>query len=224
MVLCYIVLKPLFEPVLWISIQFWVPVPNLSLIGKEIKKLRRNLIFYETSDKIREPKLVMASYSDNGYDITIFWLFWKVFGLYCIPTTFHCCQTPNGRVNVGGRAFLPPPNIGVSWTPSKERLSYLFLFWIYLSLYISHFPAVLWQHQRLVYRLSSESLKNKSLWKSSQCLGLREQAGPDKARISCTELFFIFAFSHVPITLLISAFLKCWRILIILQPRIWPFL
>ena len=30
--------------------------------------------------------------------------------MYCIPTKFHCCQTPNGRVNLGGGGgdFLPP--------------------------------------------------------------------------------------------------------------------
>ena len=39
-----------------------------------------------------------------------FWLFWKVLDLYCIPTKFHCCQTPNGRVNLGG-LFCPPPPV-----------------------------------------------------------------------------------------------------------------
>ena len=45
-------LKPLFEPKIRIGTQFWVPVPNLGLIGWEIKKLRKNLIFDGTSGKL----------------------------------------------------------------------------------------------------------------------------------------------------------------------------
>ena len=51
-----------------------------------------------------------------------------------IPSKFHCCQTPNGRVILGGRLFCPPSNIGVSQTLSKIGLKLLFLqndFYIY---------------------------------------------------------------------------------------------
>ena len=52
-------------------------------------------------------KLEMTSYSGNTYDITNFFCFFKVLDLYFIPTKFHCCQTPNGRVKLGGGGFLP---------------------------------------------------------------------------------------------------------------------
>ena len=51
-----------------------------------------------------------------------------------IPSKFHCCQTPNGRVILGGRLFCPPSNIGVSQTLSKIGLKLLFLqndFYVY---------------------------------------------------------------------------------------------
>ena len=70
-----------------------------------MKKLWKNLIF----DRTNCQKVEMMSYSDNAYDVTNFLLFWKVLGLYSIPTKLHCFQTPNGRVKPGG-AFLPPPH------------------------------------------------------------------------------------------------------------------
>ena len=85
------------------------------------KKVTKKPYFRWNDWEIREPKLEMTSYSDNAYDVTNFLLFWKVLGLYCIPTKFHCCQTPNGRVNLGG-AFCPLSNIGVARTPSKIGL------------------------------------------------------------------------------------------------------
>ena len=53
----------------------------------------------------------------------IFCFFWKVLSLCSIPTKFHCCQTPNGRVKLGGGGlFAPPSIIGVSGTLSKIGL------------------------------------------------------------------------------------------------------
>ena len=81
---------------------------NLSLIGREIKKLRKNRIFDGTNGLKSVPKLQMTSYSDNAYDVINFFFF-KVLSLYSIPTKFHCCQTPNGRVKLGGGGLFCPP-------------------------------------------------------------------------------------------------------------------
>ena len=70
----------------------------------------------------------MTSYSGNADDVTNFLLFWKVLGLCCIPTLFHCCQTPNGRVNLGGGeggAFWvaqTPSKIGLTWPKPPSLL------------------------------------------------------------------------------------------------------
>ena len=42
--------------------------------------------------------------------------------LYSVPTKFHCCQTPNGRVKLGegGGLSCPLSIIGVSRTLSKK--------------------------------------------------------------------------------------------------------
>ena len=42
----------------------------------------------------------------------IFLLSWNVLDLYSIPTKIHCCQTPNGRVKLGGL----PPSPSFKWT------------------------------------------------------------------------------------------------------------
>ena len=65
----------------------------------------------------------MPSYSDNAYDVTN--SFFKVLGLYSIPTKFHCCQTPNGRAKLGGGggASCTPSIIGLSRTLSKIGLT-----------------------------------------------------------------------------------------------------
>ena len=49
-------------------------------------------------------KSEITSYSDSAYmTLPIFCCcFWYVVGLYSIPGKFHCCQTPNGRVKLGG--------------------------------------------------------------------------------------------------------------------------
>ena len=31
-----------------------------------------------------------------------------VLDVYCVPAKLYCCQTPNGRVNLGGGDFAPP--------------------------------------------------------------------------------------------------------------------
>ena len=51
-------------------------MPNLSLIGRKIKKLQKNLIFDGTNRLNSVLKLEMRSYSDNAYDVTYF---------------FYCC-------------------------------------------------------------------------------------------------------------------------------------
>ena len=86
------------------------------------EKVKKELFLNERSGKVRKPKLEMTSYLDNAYDITIFWVVLKSSCLYCIPTKFHCSQTPNGRVNLG--AFLPPPpsNIGCR-DPVQNRVN-----------------------------------------------------------------------------------------------------
>ena len=84
------------------------------------KKVTKDLIYDGTSGKIREPKLEMTSYSDIAYDATNFFVVLKSSWLVLYS---HCCQKPNGRVNLGAGAFLPPPsNIGVARTPSKIGL------------------------------------------------------------------------------------------------------
>ena len=93
-------------------------MPNLSLTGEEIKKLRKNLIFNGTSGLKSVLKLQMTSYSDNAYDVTNFFVFFLVLSLYSIPTEFHCCQTPNGRVKLPTLSI-----IGVSRTLSKIGLT-----------------------------------------------------------------------------------------------------
>ena len=67
------------------------------LINKSYRKT--SVIFEGMSGLNSVLKLEMTSYSDNAYDITIFFCF-----LYSIATKFHC-QTPNGRVELGA----PPP-------------------------------------------------------------------------------------------------------------------
>ena len=144
--------KPLFDPKIRLGIQFWIPVPNLSLTGWEIKKLQKNLILDGTSGLNSGLKLEMTSYSDNAYDVTNFvLLFWKVLGLYSILTKFHCCQTPRGRVK--RRGFLPPPpvhyrgipdpiqnRVKCHWQVLREFSSWdwvlagIILFWIMLFL------------------------------------------------------------------------------------------
>ena len=62
--------KPLFEPKIRISLQFWIPVSNLSLIRSDYGK---NLMFDGTSGLKSE----MMSYSDNAYGITNFFVVLK---------------------------------------------------------------------------------------------------------------------------------------------------
>ena len=69
--------KPLFDPQIRISIQFWIFVENVSLICREIKKLQKNFIFDGTSDLNSVLKLEMTSYSDNADDITNFFVVLK---------------------------------------------------------------------------------------------------------------------------------------------------
>ena len=45
-------LKPLFEPAIWISVQFWVPVPNLSFIGQEKKRYEKTSFLIELVAKL----------------------------------------------------------------------------------------------------------------------------------------------------------------------------
>ena len=74
-----------------------------------------NLIF----DGTRRLKLEMTSYSDNTYDVTNFLLFRNVLGLYSIPTKFHCCQMPNGRVKLGG--FFAPVHYRITPDPIPSK-------------------------------------------------------------------------------------------------------
>ena len=73
--------KLLLQHKIRISIQFRIPVPNLSLIGCEIK----NLILDGTSWLNSVLKLEMTSYSDSAYDITNFFVVFKSswYILYC---------------------------------------------------------------------------------------------------------------------------------------------
>ena len=48
------------------------------------KKLQKKLIFDGTSGKIREPKLEMTSYSDNGFDVTDFFGCFEKFLAYAV--------------------------------------------------------------------------------------------------------------------------------------------
>ena len=62
--------------------------------------------------------------TENAYNVTIFLVVLKVLGLYCIPIKFHCSQTPNGRVNLGGGgAFLPSVQYGVRPDPVQNRVN-----------------------------------------------------------------------------------------------------
>ena len=110
--------KPLFEPRIRISIQFWALVPNLSLIGWEIKKLRKNLIFDGTSGKLE-----MTSYLDNAYDITNFFGCFEKFLAYTVfLPSFIVVRHQIAELTWGGGGFAPTSNIGVARTPSKIGL------------------------------------------------------------------------------------------------------
>ena len=61
---------------------------------------------------------------NNAYDVTNFLVVLKCFGLYCIPTKFHCCQTPNWGVNLGGGrgGFLPSVQYRGLLDPVQNRV------------------------------------------------------------------------------------------------------
>ena len=77
---------------------------NFELNWLRNKKVRENLI----SDGTSGLKLEMTSYSENAFDVINF-LFCEVLGPHFIPTKFHCCQTPNGRVKRERGLLCPPP-------------------------------------------------------------------------------------------------------------------
>ena len=54
------------------------------------KKLWKNLIFVGMGRRTGRLRLEMTSYSDNGYDVTNYFVFFfKVLSLYSVPTRFH---------------------------------------------------------------------------------------------------------------------------------------
>ena len=115
--------KPLFEPTIRISIEFWIPVSNLSLIREEINKLRKNLIFDRKSDL----KLEMKSYSDNAYDVTNFLLFWQVLAYTLFLRSFIVVRPQMAKLNWG--LFAPPhPFQRYPGPPSKIGLIAVLVF------------------------------------------------------------------------------------------------
>ena len=99
--------KPLLKPKMRISIQFWIPVSNLSLIHWEIKKLQKNLIVVGTTGL----KLEMMSYSDNAYDVTnVFCCFEEFLAYTLFLQSFIIVRPQMAELNLGGGLFCPPPN------------------------------------------------------------------------------------------------------------------
>ena len=113
--------KPLSESKIRISIQFRIPVPYLSLIGREIKKLLENLIFNGTSGLKSVLKLQMTSYSVLMTSL-IFCFFEKFLAYTLFLPSFIVVRHQMVELNWG--AFLPPLSItGVSRTLSKIGLT-----------------------------------------------------------------------------------------------------
>ena len=115
--------KPLFEPTIRISIEFWIHVSNLSSIHQEINKLRKNLIFDGTSGL----KLEKTSYSDNAYDVTRFLLFWQVLAYTLFLRSFIVVRPQMAKLN--WEAFCPPPLpsiLEVSRTPVQGKVNSIF--------------------------------------------------------------------------------------------------
>ena len=114
--------KPLFEPEIRISVEFWIPVPNLSLIGWEIRKLQKNLVFDGTSGLNSVLKLEMTLYSDNAYDITnLFCCFENFLTCTLFLSSFIVVRHQKVELNWGG-GVAPLSIIGVSRTLSKIGL------------------------------------------------------------------------------------------------------
>ena len=110
--------KPLFEPKIRISIQFWISMSNLTVICRELKMLWRNLIFDGMGMKSE-----MTSYSDNAYDITnCFCCFEKFLAYTLFLPSFVVVRCQIAQLNWRGVAPLPTHYMGIP-TLSKIGLT-----------------------------------------------------------------------------------------------------
>ena len=113
--------KPISGPKIIISIQFWVPVPNLSLIGWKIKKLRKNLIFDGTSGKLESRNWKWCHIGTMFMTSLIFCCFEKFLAYTVYLPSFIVVRHQLAELTWEG-FFAPPPSIGVSWIPFKIGL------------------------------------------------------------------------------------------------------
>ena len=107
--------KSLSEPKIGISIQFWIPVRNLSLIGWEIKVTER------PHPQWSRLKLEMTSYSYNVYDVTSFCCFQKFLAYTLFLPSFIVVRHQMAELNWGAS----PIHYWVFRTPSKIGLRLL---------------------------------------------------------------------------------------------------
>ena len=64
-----------------------------------------------------------------------------------IPTKFHCCQTPNGRINLGG-GFLLPVQYRSSSDPFQNRVNPFFHLLMTDNVIVFGCLSVIYHHQR----------------------------------------------------------------------------
>ena len=70
----------------------------------------------------REPKLEMTSYSDNTYDVTIFYSFEKFFSYTVFLPSFIVVKHQMAELTWG--AFLPPVQYRGSPNPVQNRVNH----------------------------------------------------------------------------------------------------